>query len=330
MEAILTILIPTYDRPDKVKALVNQLLPQRSGQWKLVIFDNHSPTPVRDLVPEDVEVVRHSANIGSGGNFPRCFEYAQTEWVWLIGDDDTIDPDGVQRALDAIAMYPDAAVINFGAPGFTDSRTTPVICHGMDEYLARCDSPTHMVWMSANIYARKHYLANLRYGYRFGNTMSCQYVLLLLALLDGKEVVLLPDVVTRPPAEAPPDAGNHGERVLSQVALLDLPFTARQRKAFAQMLHKSFAKLISDAIHTCYLVDSGIERSETLYLFSLRWSHMVIAERSFVVGAAALACRIMLGNKLGRFLLRSLAYAKGKLTGKKFVAEAARPRFFRA
>lgn len=47
--AILTIAIPTYNRPDKIQKQVRLLLPQLTPEVKLTIRDNNSLRPVVSL-----------------------------------------------------------------------------------------------------------------------------------------------------------------------------------------------------------------------------------------------------------------------------------------
>ena len=48
----LTIAIPTYNRNEILKANLEKLLPQVTDECNVVIFDNCSDTPVKEVIEE--------------------------------------------------------------------------------------------------------------------------------------------------------------------------------------------------------------------------------------------------------------------------------------
>ena len=55
MNPILTIAIPTYNRPDKIYEQVMGLIPQLTDEVQLIVQDNHSDQPVESLFSNDVK-----------------------------------------------------------------------------------------------------------------------------------------------------------------------------------------------------------------------------------------------------------------------------------
>src|SRR6478752_9952102 len=114
MPEILTVAIPTFDRPLRVCERIRELLPQLNGSVKLLIIDNNSPDDVENYVriafpdlPENVHFRRNRSNVGLAGNICRCIEYAESEWVWLLGDDDQVMPDAIAAITEALAAVPE-------------------------------------------------------------------------------------------------------------------------------------------------------------------------------------------------------------------------------
>ncbi len=327
---ILTVVIPTFDRPDHLRNLVELLLPQRDARWKLVILDNHSPTPVRDLVPADVQVIRHPANIGAAGNLPRCFEVMDTDWVWMIGDDDLVDDDAIDHVLAMIAKYPDAAILNFGGHGLTDSRKEPQRFEGFDAFLAGTDSMTKALWMSSNVYSRRHYWPFIGLAYRFANTACGHFVLLMMALLNGGVFMQLPRAVCRPAdLIGSGTSGNHGEYMVTVMGLVDLPLNPRQRKEFARLMQLDFLKFSRDVMQCAYHLEHKEARDEIFYAYTTRWTHWSIARRSPGLYFSAMFFRVALGTALGRALIRGAVGAKERITGRPTIRHPYVPRFFR-
>ena len=110
----LTVAIPTFDRNQTLREHLASLLPQLTPDCTLLIIDNCSPTPVietiRDLLDGypslSVRVDRNQTNIGAGANILRCLERCETEWLWVLGDDDRPRPDAVGRIMKDAAERP--------------------------------------------------------------------------------------------------------------------------------------------------------------------------------------------------------------------------------
>lgn len=117
MDKILTIVVPTYDRPQKIKAQFASLLPQLSDVVTLIIIDNNSKIPVSSLIDKGfhskVKIIRNAINIGGAANIARCFEVCETEWLWTLSDDDIVEVDAVAKILSLIKNLEDVCFVNF-------------------------------------------------------------------------------------------------------------------------------------------------------------------------------------------------------------------------
>lgn len=106
---MLTICIPTYNRTEKVRQRILELRPQLVSGVKVIVIDNSSLTPVSSVIGdliegnENVRVIKNKFNIGMSANIARCIEVCETEWMWLLGDDDEVLPQAVQIILDDIS-----------------------------------------------------------------------------------------------------------------------------------------------------------------------------------------------------------------------------------
>lgn len=95
--AILTIIVPTYNRAAQLDVLLAALRSELRGLESLVeviVSDNAST----DSTPEvtraaachwpALTIQRHDRNIGPEGNFLSCVPRVSTRYLWIIGDDD--------------------------------------------------------------------------------------------------------------------------------------------------------------------------------------------------------------------------------------------------
>jgi abequosyltransferase len=93
----LTIIVPTYNRCDDLRVLLNRLayeIGELGNQVQVIIGDNASCDGTKLIVQEFVEqypntiYLKHHSNCGPDENFCRCVEMVSSEYFWIMGDDD--------------------------------------------------------------------------------------------------------------------------------------------------------------------------------------------------------------------------------------------------
>lgn len=113
----LTVAIPTYNRPDRIRAQVRRLLPQLREGVTIVIRDNCSDTPVQSLFSDDeldrITIVRNDINIGADANIVESIRNVETGWVWTLSDDDVITNNAIDIIIQTIHNNLDCCYINF-------------------------------------------------------------------------------------------------------------------------------------------------------------------------------------------------------------------------
>lgn len=149
--ALLTIAIPTYNRPESIKRQVLFLLPHLTEEVNLIIVDNHSDKEVKELfynvpLPENVYIVRNKFNIGGDANIAKCFELCDTPWLWTLSDDDLLDENAVEIVLNNIRSNSNASFINFNRKiALNGSGIRVFIDNALSQY-------SYLFWMSVCVY----------------------------------------------------------------------------------------------------------------------------------------------------------------------------------
>lgn len=96
---LLTIAIPTFDRIDELKRLVNIILSERAqmdGFDKLcdvLVLDNGTDWQKEDEIRckhewRFINFIQHKVNIGADANIRECYKKSNSKYVWILGDDD--------------------------------------------------------------------------------------------------------------------------------------------------------------------------------------------------------------------------------------------------
>jgi DNA polymerase III psi subunit len=242
---MLTIAIPTYNRPAQLRATVAKVAPQLDGECRLLVIDNASPTPATDVlrdvlasVPNDRwQILRNRTNIGGAANVLRCFEMCETPWIWVLGDDDYPLPDAVATIRRQIQTHPDAAYFNFRTELF--HRTESFVTRGAFEFVDRIDSFSNALLLSTNLFDARAALAQLKFGYTHAYSCAPQLVIVIRALVDAtvpRECVFLTDQIVRW-APAPQDQRWSTVNVnLAAPTLLDMPLPPELRARLAEQL----------------------------------------------------------------------------------------------
>ncbi|WP_416545685.1 glycosyltransferase family 2 protein [Limnohabitans sp. DCL3] len=96
-QAILTIIVPTYNRATHLVTLLEALRAELQGLETLVkvlVSDNASTDSTPEVTAEAahdwpaLKIQRHDQNLGPEGNFLSCIPRVSTRYFWIIGDDD--------------------------------------------------------------------------------------------------------------------------------------------------------------------------------------------------------------------------------------------------
>jgi len=113
-DALLTIIVPTYNRASNLELLLRTLHAEVASNEsvRVLVSDNASTdetaaviAKITDVWPA-LETQRHARNIGPDGNFCSCVDRVDTRYFWIIGDDD-LPKRGVTAKL--VALLRDTA-----------------------------------------------------------------------------------------------------------------------------------------------------------------------------------------------------------------------------
>lgn len=180
---MLTIAIPTYNRHRLLRNQIERLLPQLEDRVKILILDNKSEPAlcetIGDLVTSKVTIVRNVINIGGDANICRCFEYCDTEWLWVLSDDDMVKRDAVSIIITSIKNNSESVFINFKSETDYTTNSLEDLCNKKPNY-------SNSFFISACIYNNLKLKPYLFYYYSNLSSMHGQLILVLKYLeLNG-------------------------------------------------------------------------------------------------------------------------------------------------
>lgn len=118
---LLTIAIPTYNRPHYLQHCLEAICPQIDDNVEIVVRDNCSDNYdffkfIEPYVSNyKVKAIKNDCNVGADANIARCFELCKTQWLWVLGDDDCVLPSSIAKVLEVIKKENKTAFIKFNS-----------------------------------------------------------------------------------------------------------------------------------------------------------------------------------------------------------------------
>lgn len=128
-----SVMIPFYGDVDQFTSAVKSVLGQSDPDWKLVIIDDRYPDIrpreyVQGLADPRIEYVLNENNLGISANFQKCISLATSEFTTIMGCDDILLPNYVERLNYLITLHPTVDYIQPGVAVIDDAgqRTMPL------------------------------------------------------------------------------------------------------------------------------------------------------------------------------------------------------------
>ncbi len=252
---ILTIAIPTYNRPDRVKNTISLLLPQLTSQVKIMVLDNCSDVNIQNHLKEQiggnvldkVEVMRHRVNIGGDANFQRCFELCDTPYIWMLGDDDRVQENAIELIFEELNNFKDHDLIgiNFNSNCCKVERKSAVTISSTAQLAEKLDFFGNWLFISTSIYKTEEYLKHIRYQAWGAYSMASQLVPPMLAISNNKTLVLSEKYIVSNIPQDLDKKWSDFQISLSITGLLEAPvgFTKDDYKKFGKKLKQQFVLL---------------------------------------------------------------------------------------
>jgi glycosyltransferase involved in cell wall biosynthesis len=115
-QPLVTICIPTYNRPEMLRHSLQSVLRQSYPHLEVIVSDNASDTDtaavVDSLGDDRVRVDRLEANIGLHGNMSRCLHLGTGKYRVMLPDDDLMLPGNVQSKVAFFETHPEVGLVH--------------------------------------------------------------------------------------------------------------------------------------------------------------------------------------------------------------------------
>ncbi|MEJ7759428.1 MAG: glycosyltransferase [Gemmatimonadaceae bacterium] len=116
-DPLFSVLVASYCNGPYLEAAVESVLRQSYANWELVIVDDASTDNSVDVLSQwrtdpRVRVMTHAVNQGAGAAFATAAAAASGELMGMLGADDALTANALEKMADAHARHPAASLIN--------------------------------------------------------------------------------------------------------------------------------------------------------------------------------------------------------------------------
>lgn len=106
-EPLVSILIPTYNRPDYLEQALKSALAQTYPNTEIIICDNSEDRRSEEMVKayqsgpngSKIKYVRNKQNIGPAANQEQCLKLSAGEYINFLMDDDLLHPQKIEKMM---------------------------------------------------------------------------------------------------------------------------------------------------------------------------------------------------------------------------------------
>jgi glycosyltransferase involved in cell wall biosynthesis len=127
----LSICIPTYNRSRYLAELLDSIVSQGFPEIEVIVGDDTSPDNTAEVVETyraklpNLKYKRNETNIGLDLNFLQVIADATSDYAWLMGDDDRLEPGAIAKVLAALKAWPGITGITTGVINYDRDLSRP-------------------------------------------------------------------------------------------------------------------------------------------------------------------------------------------------------------
>jgi glycosyltransferase involved in cell wall biosynthesis len=256
MTAVLTIYIPTFNRPKQLLRTLEGILPQLNDKIELVISDNCSFPPVQEILGAEilqrVRIIRNRHNVGANENILRGFEVARTPWLWTLSDDDLISATAVKdifAAIDSFSGDSLIAILKFG----DEHHIVPEFTMTSIDQLPDCIG--NLIFISSSVFHVDNCKEAAMVAHQYAYSMVPALMIVLIAVLKKKKAVFMRLMIAKWLRPAKDHAWSFLGFSNAILTMFEYPFPVQDRKSLYKKIKGipySLKRLVFiDLQHSC-------------------------------------------------------------------------------
>lgn len=119
MQPLVSVVIPTYNRPDLLKRAIQSVSEQTFQDFEIVVVDDGTEERAKEVVDtfddDRIRYIEHEENKGSSAAKNTAFRAAKGKYIAILDDDDYWEPEKLGRQVHALEGAPSDVGFSFTA-----------------------------------------------------------------------------------------------------------------------------------------------------------------------------------------------------------------------
>ena len=110
----ITVAVPSYNKEKYIERCLASIVREKESIDTILLVDNNSSDRTFELAKTfepSVTCVKNETNLGMSGNWNKCIDLCQTEWLMILHADDEMVPGAIEHYRKAIKKYPSVGII---------------------------------------------------------------------------------------------------------------------------------------------------------------------------------------------------------------------------
>ncbi len=188
----LGILIPTWDRPEEVRLRLDEIAGQFGKGQRVHVQVNPGQYGLDDLclsqMTPEITGAENDANVGFIANIMYGITHLSEEWVWILGDDDSLSPECAVAISKAIPLASESTI----AIVFNQWSRKLIPHYRCTDGVELLENSLFgdLLFISATVWRRSYFMENMIQFVDLSHSCASQVALLLQGLeAENKEVL---------------------------------------------------------------------------------------------------------------------------------------------
>lgn len=305
VQKILTIAIPTFNRGIQIGKQLNFLLNIIDDRTSIIVIDNCSDEDQFSYLnkfSQSIQIVRNKFNVGMYANVLRCFELCESEYLWVIGDDDDLNLDSLEIIRNLIEKFPNQDTIH----AYKRAREV-LVDNNLDSFIESIENFSDFLYLPNTIYKMENTQKFIRTGYRYAYSGAPHLVLSLCTANSGGKHFFSSQLLVKPPKVSNQERWSQVDVALGMPTLCEIPlnWSIRSRKNLNNKIYYSYRiELVTQQLNLL----SFKNKEEAIFLFYSYFGKFYY-NRPITFFIATLFCRILIQfPKIGHQIIKTVFY----------------------
>ncbi len=111
----LTVAIPSYNKEKYISRCLDSIVANKADIEKIILIDNCSADKTFEIAngyEPTITCLQNSSNLGMSGNWNRCIDECETEWLMIFHADDIMLPGAIAHYTKIIESHPTISLIH--------------------------------------------------------------------------------------------------------------------------------------------------------------------------------------------------------------------------